>query len=291
MQLTERRSSYHRPRSIDAALAHLAEPGSVVIAGGTDHYPSRLHRPVRDETIVDVSAIAELRAIEREANGWRFGGATTWTDVARATLPPSMLGLQQAARQIGGRQIQNVGTIAGNLCTASPAADSVPPLLTLDASVEIRSEAGVRIVPLTEFILGYRSAAILAGELVSGILVPDVDADARGAFVKLGQRAFLVISIAMVAAVISVSDQVISQARIAIGSASAVAQRLPAVEAALVGRASCDTAAIHAVVRGISMPELGPIDDVRASAEYRVAVAGRLVTDCVANALSTPARP
>ena len=115
---------------------------------GTDFYPARVGRPV-DENILDISGIAALRGILGRPGGWRLGATTTWGELIAADLPPLFDGLKQAAREVGGRQIQNAGTIAGNLCNASPAADGVPPLLALDAAVELASRTGSRNVPLS----------------------------------------------------------------------------------------------------------------------------------------------
>ncbi len=165
---------------------------------------------------------------------------------------------------MGSLQIQNRGTIAGNLCNASPAADGVPPLLALDASVEITSASGIRVLPLSSFITGYRSTALRAGELVSAIIVPKPAASARSAFVKLGARKYLVISILMAAAVIEQdAEGRISKAAVAVGAASPVAQRLPALERALVGLVPEQSLATH--VRKEHLAPLSPIDDVRAT--------------------------
>src|SRR5205814_1908298 len=127
-------SSFLRPARLDEALRWLSEPGSVVLSGGTDFVPERWHR-LRVETVVDISNISALRGIERRPDGWRIGAGTTWQEIARANLPPAFDGLRRAARSIGGVQIQNVATLGGNLCTASPAADGIPPPLTLAAPV------------------------------------------------------------------------------------------------------------------------------------------------------------
>ena len=133
-----------------------------------------------------------------EAGGWRIGALTTWTDVAEApTLPAAFDGLRAAARPIGGRQIQNAGTIAGNLVNASPAADGTPNLLALDAVVELASAArGVRRLPVGDFVTGNRSTVLAPDELVTAVLVPDAPPASPGpTFLKLGSRAYLVISI------------------------------------------------------------------------------------------------
>jgi CO/xanthine dehydrogenase FAD-binding subunit len=256
-----------RPKSLDEATAFLSSERAVVMAGGTDLYPAWVDRP-QPERILDVTAIAGLRGIVREADRWRIGGATTWTDIARASLPPAFAALQSAAREVGSLQIQNRATIAGNLCNASPAADSVPPLLALDASVELASTAGTRTLPLADFIKGNRRTEKRPDELLTAILIPGAAEQAHSVFTKLGARRYLVISIVMVAAnILRDASGRIAHARVAVGSASAVATRLSDLEAALAS-APPRTPAASLVTEAHPAP-LAPIDDVRASAAYR----------------------
>jgi CO/xanthine dehydrogenase FAD-binding subunit len=262
-------ADYLRPHRLEEALGAL-QRSWIVLAGGTDFYPARVGRAI-DENVLDISAIADLRGIAVTPKGWRLGAATTWGELIAADLPPLFDGLKQAAREVGGRQIQNAGTIAGNLCNASPAADGVPPLLALDAEIEIASLAGARRVPLARFITGNRRTVLMPGELVVALHVPRPRHDARSAFLKLGARRYLVISIAMAAATLEISDSRITSARVAVGACSAVAQRLPGLEAALVG-AAIDRS-LGARVAPEHLAPLAPIDDVRGSAGYRTDVA------------------
>jgi CO/xanthine dehydrogenase FAD-binding subunit len=257
--------AYARPRRTDEALALLAHGGRTILAGGTDFYPSRVETAPRDD-VVDVTALADLRGIEERATDWRLGAATTWTEVIEAKLPAIFDGLKLAAREVGGLQIQNSGTLAGNICNASPAADGVPALLVLDAQVEIASAGGTRKLSLDQFILGPRRTALRSGELVVSIIVPKPAHPARSDFLKLGARKYLVISIAMVASVLEVRDGMVHAARIAVGSCSPVAMRLPELEKALAGKRLRNLAEL---ARPKHLRDLSPIDDVRASADYR----------------------
>jgi CO/xanthine dehydrogenase FAD-binding subunit len=253
---------YLRPEALEEAVAALAAQPLTVLAGGTDFYPARVGRAIADD-ILDVSRIAGLRGITETEDAFRIGAATTWTDLVESALPPWFDGLKLAAREVGGVQIQNAGTIAGNICNASPAADGVPPLLSLDAAVELVSAGGNRTLPIAEFIVGNRRTARRANELVSAILVPKPPHEARATFLKLGARKYLVISIAMVAAVIGrAADGRIAAARIAVGACSEVAKRLPALERDLVGTHGCPVTDHH-------LAPLAPIDDVRGTAAYR----------------------
>jgi CO/xanthine dehydrogenase FAD-binding subunit len=165
-------------------------------------------------------------------------------------------------------QIQNRGTVAGNLCNASPAADGVPPLLALDAEVELTSQAGRRRVPLAQFITGNRKTLCKADEILSAVNVPRAIENAVSAFLKLGARRYLVISISMVAAIVQADAAGrVAEVRVAVGSCSATAQRLRSLEKNLVGRACI--AGVGNAVRAEHLEPLSPIDDVRATAEYR----------------------
>ena len=165
-------------------------------------------------------------------------------------------------------QVQNAGTIVGNICNASPAADGVPNLLALDAEVALASAAGRRSLPIADFILGNRETRLEASALVTGIAVPKPAPGAVSSFVKLGARKYLVISIVMVAIVIEPEDGCVRDARIAVGACAPVARRLPALEAALRGRTL--DAGLGAALEEEHLREvLAPIDDMRGSAEYR----------------------
>jgi CO/xanthine dehydrogenase FAD-binding subunit len=257
--------AYLRPSRLEDALSALARP-HVVLAGGTDFYPARVGRAI-DEDVLDIGGIAVLRGISADAAGWRLGATTTWSELLEADLPPLFDGLKQAAREVGGRQIQNAGTLAGNLCNASPAADGVPCLLALDAEIEIAGPAGRRLLPLRQFITGVRRTALAQDELVVAIHVPRPGNAARSAFLKLGTRRYLVISIAMAAATLEIADGRVASARIAVGACSPVAERLPGLEAALAG-APLD-ARLADRVEVAHLAPLSPIDDVRGSAAYR----------------------
>ena len=275
-----------RPTSLDEAVRALSG-GGVILSGGTDFYPSLVDRPLPDR-VVDLSALASLRGIRFEAEHIRIGGRTTWTDIMRAELPPLFDGLKLAAREVGGVQIQNRGTLAGNIGTASPAGDGAPNLLALDAGVELASRMGRRVGPMRDFIDDYRHTVCRADEIVTAILVPKPRADARSHFLKLGARRYLVISIVMVAGVVEMDAAgTIATARLAIGSCSAVPQRLPALEAALAGRA-LDAAAD--LVASAHLGHLVPIDDIRGSAAYRQQAALALTRDLLAQMANSARR-
>lgn len=273
-------AAYTRPSRLQDALAALRERPWTVLAGGTDHYPARVER-AGDEPVLDVTALPELRGIGREPDGGlTIGAAATWNEVIRATLPPACDGLKAAAREIGGVQIQNRGTVGGNLCNASPAADGVPALLSLDAEVELASLDGVRRLPLDGFVLGNRRTARRPDELLTAVRIPAAALDGAGRFLKLGARRYLVISIVMVAGTLSrAPDGTIAAVRLAVGACSAAALRLRSLEAALAGRPLADAAGM---LEPWHLAGLAPIDDARADAGYRREAAAVLVRRCIA---------
>jgi CO/xanthine dehydrogenase FAD-binding subunit len=257
-----------------AEAATMKRAGAQVLAGGTDVYPAQVGRPFVG-SVVDISGLAELHGIEATDRGWRIGALTRWADMAAADLPPCFDGLRAAARDVGGIQVQNAGTIGGNLCTASPAADGVPNLLALDASVELTSPSGRRVVPIEDFLTGYRATALGGDELLTAVLVPREGEDARAAFLKLGLRRYLVISVVMVAAVVALDESgLVRFARVAVGACSPVAVRLRRLEDELRGRPAGELAA---AVTPEHLADLTPIDDVRATAAYRLRAATILV--------------
>lgn len=272
---------YLRPTELSSAIAELAARPRTIVAGGTDFYPARVGRTI-DVDILDITAIPALRGIRDEGDHWRIGATTTWSDILAAPLPPCFDALKLAAREVGGQQIQNAGTICGNLCNASPAADGVPPLLALGAAVEVQGTAGPRTMPLDAFILGPRRVRRAVDELVTAVLIPKPAARHASHFLKLGARRYLVISIVMAAACVEADDAgVITQARVAIGACSPVAQRLESLEATLVGK---DIASgLGSLVTREQLDPLAPIDDVRATRAYRldaaVTVLSRLLDD------------
>jgi CO/xanthine dehydrogenase FAD-binding subunit len=259
---------FERPDSIAGAARLLASGPWTVLAGGTDLYPAHVGRPI-DASVLDITAIDALRGIGHDDDlGWRIGATTTWTDVLRADLPPLFDALKAAAREVGGVQIQNTGTVAGNLCNASPAADGVPVLMALDARVELESARGRRELPLESFVLGNRKTARAADELVVAVRIPARSERGRSAFVKLGGRRYLTISMTMVAVVLDADAAgKVVYAGAAVGSCSAAARCLPALEARLRGLPL--TADLGAVADAGDLAPLSPIDDLRASAAYR----------------------
>ncbi len=266
---------YLRPGTLDETLTTLAETRGTILAGGTDLFPaftgSRL-----SGTVIDISALAELRGIRHEQDYLEIGARTTWTEILHAPLPPGFDGLRAAAREIGSVQIQNQATVAGNICNASPAADGVTALIALEAEIRLASLRGIRSVPLSEFVRGNRKTVRDTDEIVTSIRIPSKWQKAASTFLKLGARHYLVISIVMVAANLLISpDRKIREAAICVGSCSPKALRIREMEKALSGKLADEK--IGEIIRKEHFAELSPIDDVRATAKYRLEAAQTLV--------------
>lgn len=272
---------FANPASLPEALRLMDQGGWRLLAGGTDLYTAA--GSCLAGAVLDLTGVSGLSGITR-AGDLRIGAATTWAAIVAADLPPALRALQQAARVVGGRQVQVAGTIGGNLCNASPAADGVPPLLALEADVELASLQGIRRLRLQEFLLGPRKTALRPGELMTAVILPATALRGRSAFVKLGARSHLVISIAMAAARLTVEDGLVTGAAVAVGACSAVALRLPGVEAALAGAPVAE--AVGRLHAADVLAALTPIDDVRATAPYRRQAAVELVRRAVAEALA-----
>jgi len=311
---------YLRPGSLDQGLALLrqsAEPSSTtdvspsdgrgrnlirIVAGATDVYPAKVSQRTWQgeaaERWLDISAINELASIEETPEHWRIGAMVTWSDLITASLPEMFTGLKQAAREVGGQQIQNRATLVGNLCNASPAADGVPPLLCLEASVELCSSEGKRVLALGDFLQGNRKTARRVDELVTAILVPGQSASQgqwpptqtattgeggtfTSSFYKLGARRYLVISIVMASSLIQTDAQgVITDCHFAVGACAPVAKRLPELEKALTGQSIQELVQNPVALHQKDIERyIDPITDVRASAQYRSNMVSRVVLE------------
>ena len=292
---------YLRPASLKSALSTLAQAARAgkghfghpltVLAGGTDIYPSRAGKQAWLENFprdfLDVTQIPELKGIRPDGPALSIGAATSWTEIVAARLPRAFDALKQAALQVGGLQIQNRGTLGGNIVNASPAADGVPPLLALDAQVEIASRRGQRRVPLATFIRGNRQTDLARDELVIAVRVPPHRPTSRSFFLKLGSRSHLVISIVSVALMLDeAADGSIADIRITVGASSAVPMRLAALEAELRGE-KLDPALLERVTPAL-FSSLTPLDDVRASADYRRSAARILVRRALGACMGPP---
>lgn len=313
--------AYHRPHRLDEALTLLAHRPCYVLAGGTDlrvvpNGPGSGFLPLSppplpaDTPVLDITALESLQGWHRRPDGslW-IGALCRWAALAEASLPAWAEGLGQAARCVGSTQIRHQATLGGNLCTASPAADSLPPLLCLDPLLTlISAERGERRLPLADFLLGPRRTALAADELLLGLtLAPPERPLARSGFAKLAARQHLTIAILSVAGLVVWDDSgILRQLRLAVGAASPVPCRLPVLETHLAGSPASDLAArAQAALQSppaapgdaphASSPDplapLSPIDDIRADAPYRLEAAREMIPRLLAelvNCLDPP---
>lgn len=274
--------TYLQPRSLSEALELLAHHGSEarVIAGGTDVLVE-LSRGVRPTaTLIDITRINELRYI-READGIiALGGLTTHNDVvASKACVDRALPLAQACWEVGAPQLRTRGTIAGNLATASPANDTITPLMALGAELVLVSADGERTVPLAEFYLGVRRTVLRPSELIREIRVPALSDRRRGIFVKLGLRRAQAISVIDATVVLAMNGERVESAAIALGSVAPTIVRAETAEAFLVGKVLDATSSREA--GRLAAAAIQPIGDVRGSAEYRRQTVERLVAQAL----------
>ncbi|HKX47535.1 MAG TPA: FAD binding domain-containing protein [Gaiellaceae bacterium] len=241
------------PRSLDEALRLRAEhPGAVPIQGGTDVMVALNFDRARPEALLNLNELAELRGWSRENGTLRLGAGLTYTEALEGALAESLPALAEASRTVGSPQIRNRGTIGGNLGTASPAGDALPPLLVERARLELASARGVRELPLAEFLLGVKRNALADDELIAAVLVEP--SGQPQTFMKIGPRNAMVIAVCSLALV---ADRERGELRAAFGSA---APGVPLVVAPLEDAAAFPEHVAEAA---------SPIDDVRGTAAYR----------------------
>jgi len=254
-----------QPRSLTDALKMLRDEGPLVpMAGCTDLYVSLNFGTLADTRFLNLWGLAGLRTIDQRGDVLRIGALATHTDLIRSALVRRRLPmLAAAAREVGGVQIQNRGTLGGNVANASPAGDTLPVLAAAEAIVVLKSAAGTRRVPFTTFYTGYRQSLRRPDELIVGFEIPAVRG--RQWFRKVGTRAAQAISKIVIAAVAGETP------RIALGSVAPTVVRATMTEQALAGGASLEDA------QRILMQEIAPIDDIRSTADYRRRVAANLL--------------
>ena len=272
------------PETIDELFRlQQQHPDAHLMAGGTDLLVALRHGPQDTRTIICLERIDELRRIDELDDGSVSIGATaTFSSIARnALLQERYPLLTQAAATVGGPAIRTMASIGGNIVTASPAADSLPALYLLDAQLELRSAAGSRTMAIDEFILGPRRTMLQPGEIVSRIILPPFTGWNIQCFEKVGRRKSLAIAVASLAAMLRLAtDGTVADARFAWGSVGPTIVRCPAAEALLKGQPLSEAVLTEAAT--LVQDAVSPIDDIRASADYRRSVAGNLLLRLVA---------
>ena len=266
------------PRNIAELWSVMAdEPAARIYAGGTDLLVAMRSGAVVAPALICLERLPELQGVREEGEEMWLGAASTHADLLANHLVGRHLPLlAQAIRTLGSPPIRNMGTIGGNVCTASPAGDTLPPLYALAAEVELQSEGSRRRVPVREFITGPGQTRLVTGEILTGIRIrKPVEANCHR-FEKIGQRRALACCIASLAALLTVTPAgVVTSARLAWGSVGPTVMEVPAAEAALTGAVMNRDTLLRAAA--FARQAVTPIDDIRASAAYRREVAGNLL--------------
>ena len=271
-----------RPGTLPEALALLAGGAWRPIAGGTDAMVERAAGIPDARGYLDLGALDELRRIRLEDGALVLGAATTYDELRRSPLVGAHVPvLAEMARQVGAVQIQNRGTLGGNIATASPAGDSLPVLLALDAEIVVGSTRGERTIAAAVFFPAYRRTALAADELILRIRVP-IRPDRTVVFRKVGTRQAQSISVVVLAVAWRPEDGAWHDVRVALGSVAPTPIRARAAETALEG--APPSKEVAAVAAATLAAEIAPIDDVRSTAEYRREVAGRVLHRIVLDA-------
>jgi len=264
---------YWAPTALSAALAHLRGGDVTILAGGTDLMPqSHAGRVTLKHGLLNIQHVPELRGIERDGASVRIGALCTISELMRDPLIGTHFGiLAEACDHFASDQLRNAATIGGNVCNASPAGDTLPPLLVLDAEVELASRPNGRVetrrVPLGEFFVGPGRTARLPSELLCALWVPVPPAGFVGRFFKFGTRPALDIAVIAIGIGGVRTGRTLTRARVAYGAVAPVPMRARKTEGALEGIAL--DAAASARIAAVARDEVRPIDDVRASAWYR----------------------
>ena len=274
---------YFSPTDLSQLLQLLASPGGRILAGGTDLIPRLRSNTLNVSALIDISHIDELRFIREDAERVYIGSRSSYADVLESpVLSQYAPVLVQASRLVGSPMARARGTIGGNIGNASPAGDSLPPLLVLDADAALVGPRGGRVLLLEELLTGPMKTALTPDEIIHHISFPKPPAIRGFGFEKLGPRQGMTISIATAAAAIEINNNKISAARIALGAVAPTPIRCKAAEELLIGREPEEGAWKLAVEAALK--KIAPIDDVRATADYRRKATGVLLKRALASA-------
>ena len=281
--------SVHHPTSVaDAvALAHRLGQDARFLAGGTDLIVQMSKKRASAGHLIDLGELEELCRIDEQPDAFVLGALATHKAIERhPAFQGVLVALAEAARVVGGHQIRNRGTVGGNIANASPAADVVAPLLTLDAEVALAGPVGMRVVRLEDFLLGPGRTARKQDELLTFVRFAKLPAASATSFLKAGRRRAMEISVVSVAARMSLDarQRVCRNVRIALGAVDAKTMRAHAAEQMLEG--SAPTAELFRESGRSAAQSCAPISDVRASADYRRRIVAVLVARALARCLA-----
>jgi probable selenate reductase FAD-binding subunit len=278
-RILTREFDYHRPGSLTEAFELLAEYGdsAKVIAGGTDVVPQLKYEKIAPNHLITLMKIPELNDIKKDNGGLNIGACARLRSVKQACAQgPQYAALHDALCSIGKVQVMNMGTLGGNLCTASPAADSVPPLLVLNGRITLASREGSRILHVRDFITGPYTAVMTASEIMTEIHIPSVQDHQGSAFLKVARVAADISKLSCAVALQRDSDRCVS-CRIALGAVAPMAMRVKEAEELLSGTQM--SATLLAEAAASVSAEIRPISDVRSTETYRRQVAAVIFKD------------
>ncbi len=274
-------SNVRLPRSLKELWSCLdGETGAVLVAGGTDllvKMRAGKAGMAAGAALVCLERIAELRGVREDAAGLWLGACSTHAELLDDPAVQDRLPvLAKALKRLGSPQIRNMGTIGGNICTASPAGDTLPPLYVLGAEVELWSSGGARTLPIAAFITGPGETGLRRGEILAGVRIKKPSRLNVHHFEKVGQRKSMAIAVASLAGLLRVSPSgFVEEARLAWGSVGPTVVAAPDVERFLEGKVLSQETLEEAAV--LAIRAVSPIDDVRAGADYRRSVSGNLL--------------
>jgi CO/xanthine dehydrogenase FAD-binding subunit len=265
------------PNRLEELWPALEEPDTRVYAGGTDVLVKLRAGLEQPRQLICLERIRDLQGIEDRGDRVLIKSGTSLAEIAADPLVRTLFPvLTRAVRVLGSPSIRNMGTIGGNICSASPAGDTLPPFYALQAEVSLRGRNSDRRLPLRDFIHGPGQTALGPGEILTGVWIPKNPSFNRQHYEKVGQRQALAIAIVSLAALIDLGPGgIIQDIRLAWGSVGPTIVTAPAVEAGLRGRPL--TLAVLREAAGEARRAVVPIDDLRASADYRREVAGNLL--------------
>jgi CO/xanthine dehydrogenase FAD-binding subunit len=262
--------NYYRPATIPELKESLNQPGAHILAGGTDIIPKMRRGQFAPSILVDTSGIGSLRFIEDQGDLIVIGALATHLDMERSPLLRNLNpALSEAAHSVGCSQTRSRGTLGGNIANASPAGDTIPPLMIYDTSLLVQSMDGERWVSLEGFITGPGKTDLKDGEFIHSASFAPFSGAWGASFIKFGKRSGMAVSVVNAsAAVVLDQEGLISQARIALGAVAPVVRRCREAEEYLLGK---DPAKEHFIkAAGICREEIDPITDIRSNTEYRL---------------------
>jgi CO/xanthine dehydrogenase FAD-binding subunit len=277
----------HSPTSLKDAFAILWErKGAIkIIAGGTDLMVLMNAHQLEAPEFLDIWRVNELRGVVEDRNVLRIGALTTYTELIRSqSVQRFVPSLVAASRTIGAIQIQNRGTIGGNIVNASPAGDTLPVLAAYDAEIEIGNERGKRTVAFNEFFTGYRATVLQPGELLVSVCIPKLREDERDFFWKVGTRRAQAISKTVLAAKVRMTGKVFEKVSIGVGSVAPTVVRATKTERLLNG--STLSPKLIEEARQMISQDIAPITDLRSTEHYRRTVTGNVLARCLSELVS-----